>query len=34
MLVRNGTVWVGMIALIEVVWADNVFKLEKVHNLG
>jgi hypothetical protein len=34
MLVRNGTVWVGMIALMELTWADNVFKLEKVYSLG
>jgi len=27
MQVKNGTVWVGMIALMEVAWSDNVFKL-------
>jgi len=27
MRVKNGTVWVGMIALMEVAWSDNVFKL-------
>lgn len=34
MLVRNGTVWVGMIALMEVIWADNCYKLEIVYDLG
>jgi len=27
MIVRNGTVWVGMIALMEVSWTDNSYKL-------
>ncbi len=30
MIIRNGTVWVGMIALMEVVWADGCYKLETV----
>jgi len=34
MQVKNGTVWVGMIALMEVAWSDNVFKLDKVFSLG
>jgi hypothetical protein len=34
MLIRNGTIWVGMIALMEVSWADNVYKLEAVLDLG
>lgn len=34
MQVRNGTVWVGMIALMEVTWVDNSFKLEAVHDLS
>jgi hypothetical protein len=34
MIVRNGTVWVGMIALMEVTWSDNSYKLEILHDLG
>ena len=34
MVVRFGTVWVGMIALMEVTYTDNVYKLEMVLNLG
>lgn len=34
MLVRTGTVWVGMIALMEVAWTDNCYKLEAVYDLG
>ena len=34
MKVKRGTVWVGMIALMEVVWEDNCYKLEAVYDLG
>ena len=34
MFIRNGTIWVGMFALMEVVWSDGVYKLECVYDLG
>lgn len=34
MMVRNGTVWVGMIALMEVIWVDGCYRLENVQDLG
>ena len=34
MQIKNGTIWVGMIALMEVAWTDGMFKLEKVFDLG
>ena len=30
----NGIVWVGMIAAIETSWGENMYKLEKIINLG
>jgi hypothetical protein len=34
MMIKSGTVWVGMIALMEVSWSDNCYKLEAVYDLG
>ena len=34
MIVRNGTVWVGMIALMELTWTDNLYRLEAVYDLA
>lgn len=34
MMIRSGTVWVGMIALMEVSWSDNCYKLDVVYDLG
>ena len=34
MMVKFGTVWVGMIALMQVSFSDNMYKLKNVMNLG
>lgn len=34
MIVRNGTVWVGMITCMDVSWADGCYKLEGIFDLG
>jgi hypothetical protein len=34
MIVKYGIVWVGMIALMDVVFSDGAYKLEKIIDLG
>lgn len=34
MQIKNGTVWVGMIACMEVRWTDGCYKLDVVIDLG
>lgn len=31
--VRNGTVWVGMIACMDLAWVDGCYRLENVNDL-
>ena len=33
MAVKNGTVWVGMIACMDLSWADGCYRLEAVNDL-
>lgn len=34
MQVKNGTVWIGMIACMEVSWADGSYRLERLNDLS
>jgi len=34
MQVKNGTIWVGMIACMDLVWADGCYKMEQVLDLS
>lgn len=34
MTIKTGTIWVGMIALMEVTWVDNCYRLEALLDLG
>lgn len=34
MQVKNGTIWIGMIACMDLSWVDGCYKLELVHDLS